>query len=86
MFNEDETEQEETEVTRDPHRWSWTTFFSILVASVGAWFNLIAIVWAQVSDQMDKHKDWKDEQAEFRQRASLEIEALTKELASAEKT
>jgi hypothetical protein len=78
MQDEDEQETEQS-AERDPQKWSWVAFWSIWVAGIGAYFNLIAVLFGSISDLMDKHQDWKRDQADFARRAALEIEALAKD-------
>ena len=84
MEDEDEAATEETTEKRDPQKWAWINFFSILVASVGAWCHLWALIWSQVSDLMDDHHAWKLKEKDMQRQAALEIEALTRELVPVE--
>lgn len=77
MFDNEETEQEENEETRDPQRWSWIRFWSTIFAGIGAYWALLGAMWEQVSNLMDEHQEWKTERQRMQDRATLEIEALT---------
>jgi hypothetical protein len=79
VFDNEETEEEETEETRDPQRWSWIRFWSTVFAGIGAYWALWGAMWEQVSNLMDEHHEWKNGRETFAERAALEIEALTKE-------
>ena len=72
-------DSEEIEVAQaDPPRWSWITFWSIIVHAVGGCFALAAHTVASVSEAMDAHVEWKNTRKAFEDRATLEIEALTR--------
>lgn len=79
MLDDDD---EEVPVTKEePRKWSWLWFFSIGLAGVKGWFTLIAGMLNDVEAAVDSHVDYKRDRKKFEQRASMEIEALTKELA-----
>lgn len=79
-MNDEDEETTESE-SRDPQKWAWISFWSLFMAACAAHLTLWSHFWVGVSDMMDSHRAWRDGREEFAERAALEIEALTKDLA-----
>jgi hypothetical protein len=79
-MDEDETTTEETE--REPRKWAWINFWSIMVAGTGAYFGLLNAMIQDVSSLMDEHHDWQVSRRTMMEEGAREIEAMTKAFAS----
>ncbi len=63
-----------------PAQFSWVTVCSILMAWVYGMFMVSGTAFKTFSETLDSHVLWKAERKAFRERASLEIEALIREV------
>lgn len=77
----DEAQTENAPEPRDPQPWSWVTFWSILVGACSGWFRLCGAMIGMIERAMDEHVEYTVSRKAFAERASLEIEALTREAA-----
>jgi hypothetical protein len=79
VYDEEETEEEDTTEQRDSEKWSWLEFYALMVRMVATYCKLWGVLFDSTAELMEKHRRYKDSRVDFHERAAIEMEALTRE-------
>jgi predicted alpha/beta hydrolase len=71
-----EDEEETADKKEEPHEWSWINFWSLVIATVGGWFQYCGLALGGFSDAMDSHVEWKEKQKTFRRDVTYDLEKI----------
>jgi hypothetical protein len=81
----DEDEKEEAAEIVEAQKWEWISFWSLVIKAISGWFTFCGLVIESFAEQLDGHRGYTDGRKAMQERAAMEIEALTKDLAEVKK-